>query len=278
MDQLIEQKIKEGLNQVRPFPHLVQHAIKLIDSGNSDIREIAYTINKDPVLSARLLSLANSSFYGMSKKITGVENACVILGNNIVRNILISAAAMDCFPVTEERKKIWVHSIEVATVSQILADKLNQSPEKSYMTGLLHDVGKFFLLDVFPEFQIVIESGHSMEYKKSIEEETRIIGINHAQAGAKIIEIWNLPEELRVLIEKHHNPIEQGDSVAYSLLYLADEICHKLETEKSDDDLIKSLNKNSLAILFMDVQELKKILPEIKQKISSLDGIFEQLD
>lgn len=278
MDQQIEQKIKEGLSQVRPFPHLVQNAIKLIDSGCSDTREIADVINKDPILTARLLSLANSSFYGMSKKISGVENACVILGNNIVKNILISAAAMECFPATEERKKIWTHSIEVATVSKLLAINLNQSPDKAYMAGLLHDVGKFLLLDVFPEYQAVIDSGYSMKYEQSMEDETKKLGFNHAQVGAKIIEMWNLPEEIQALVEKHHNPLEANDSVACSLLCLADEICHKLVIEKSDDDLLNNLKDSTLAVLFMDVQELKNMLPDIKQKISSLDGILEQME
>lgn len=278
MEQQVEQKIKDGLSQVRPFPHLVKNAIKLIDSGSSDTRDLADVINKDPILSARLLSLANSPFYGMSKKITEVENACVILGNNIIRNILFSAGAMQCFPVTEERKKIWSHSIEVATVAQLLAENLNQSPTKAYMAGLLHDVGKFLLLDLFPEYQVVISSGDSMSYEKSIDKEAGEIGIDHAQAGAKIIEIWNLPEEIRAIVEKHHSPLDAGDLFSCSLLSLADEICHKLEKDNSDDDLVKSLKDDVLNVLFKDKKKIKDMLPEIKQKISSLDGMLEQLE
>lgn len=278
MEQQVEQKIKDGLSQVRPFPHVVQSAIKLIDSGSSDTRDLADVINKDPILSARLLSLANSPFYGMSKKITEVENACVILGNNIIRNILFSAGAMQCFPVTEERKKIWSHSIEVATVAQLLAEKLNQSPTKAYMSGLLHDVGKFLLLDLFPEYQILIVSGDYMNYEKSIDKEAIEIGIDHAQAGAKIIEIWNLPEEIRTIVEKHHSPLDAVDLFSCSLLSLADEICHKLEKDNSDDDLVKSLKDDVLNVLFKDKKIIKDMLPEIKQKISSLDGMLEQLE
>ena len=277
MDQLVEQKIKDGLSVVRPFHHVVQNAVKLIDSGSADTKEIADVINEDPILTARILSLANSSFYGMSKKVSGVENACVILGNNIIKNILISAGAMECFPVTEERKKIWLHSLEVATISKLLAIKLNKSPDEAYMAGLLHDIGKFLLMDVFPDYELVIDSGCSMKYEKSIEDETKKLGLNHAQAGSKIIEMWNLPEEIQALVENHHNPLEANNSSSCYLLSLADEICHKLGSAETDDDLIGNLKDVTLSALFINAHDIKNMLPYIKQKISSLDEILEKL-
>lgn len=277
MKKEIEQRVNEGISHIKPFPHLVQEAMNLIDSDDSDNHVLANIIGQDPILTTRILSLANSSFYGMSRKVEDIETANAILGNNVIRNILVSAGALECFPVTEQRKQIWIHSIEVASVSELLADKFNQPKETAYMAGLLHDVGKFLLLDLFPEYKAVIDIEQTNEFELSLEEEIKIMGLNHALVGAKIIKVWNLPQWLEKVIVMHDEPAESDDYAACCLLYLADEICHKLESGMSDDDLLKSLNFENAALINISVQDLKEVLPEIKDKISSLDGLLEQL-
>ena len=277
MEKEIEHKIGQAISQIKPFPHVVQEAISVINSGDSDHIQLANIIKQDLILSARILSLANSPFYGMSREIIGIENACIVLGENIVRNILISAGAIECFPAIGVRKKIWIHCIQVANISQLLALKFNESPDDAYMSGLLHDVGKFVLLDLFPEYQAMYDSAYVINSRQSIEEETKKIKINHAQVGANVIEIWNLPEDIRILVENHHAPVNANDSVLCHILSLSDVICHKLESEISDRKLLDSLIDSGLKYLNSDEQYFKEILPGIREKISSLDGILEQL-
>lgn len=272
-----EQKIIEGMEHVKPFPHYVQEAINLIDSDDSDNHQIANIIKQDPILAARILSLANSPFFGMSGKIEDIETSCVILGSNIIKNLLVSVGALGCFPTTEQRTKIWSHSIEVASISELLASKLNQSESKAYISGLLHDVGKFLLIDAFPEHQSMIEASHPADNNNSLEEETKIMGANHAQTGAKIIGVWKLPKDIQNIVEMHHNPIEADDYATCSLLNLADELCHKLEMNISDEEILSGLKNENIELLDVDSQALSNMLPDIKQKIGSLEGMLEQL-
>jgi len=277
MGKETEQKINEGMGHVKPFPRYVQEAISLIDSDDSDNHQIANIIKQDPILAARILSLANSPFFGMSGKVDDIETSCVILGSNIIKNLLVSVAALDCFPVTEQRTKIWGHSIEVASVAELLASKLNQSESKAYIAGLLHDVGKFLLIDAFPEHQSMIESSHPTDSNHSLEEETKMMGTNHARVGAKIIGEWNLPKEIQNIVEMHHNPVEADDYATCSLLNLADELCHKLEMNVSEEEILKGLKNENVAFLDLNSQELSYMLADIKQKIGSIEGILEQL-
>lgn len=277
MDKITEQKINKELGQVSPFSQIVQNALNLIDCGSSDNRELAKILNKDPILTARLLALANSSFYGMSRQVNNVESAFVILGNNLIKNILISAAALQSFPATENRKKIWIHSIEVATVSQFLAGKLKQSKEKAYLAGLLHDIGKFILLNSLPEQQSVIESGTSIAGEKTIEDETVNFGLNHAEIGANIISVWKLPEDIVSIVKKHHSPLEADDPIACGIVNLANVICHKLGKNLSDEDFLDSLNVEIISLLNINKEDIKNMLPDIKQEISSLDDFFEKI-
>lgn len=271
------QKINEGMENIKPFPHHVQEAISLIDSDDSDNHQIANVIKQDPILAARMLSLANSPFFGMSGKVEDIETSCVILGSNIIKNLLVSVGALGCFPATDQRTKIWSHSIEVASVSELLASKLNQSESKAYIAGLLHDVGKFLLIDAFPEHQSMIEASHPADNNNSLEEETKIMGTNHAQAGEKIIGVWKLPKDIQNIVEMHHNPIEADDYATCSLLNLADELCHKLEMNISDEELLSGIKNENIELLDIDSQALSNMLPDIKQKIGSLEGMLEQL-
>ncbi len=272
-----EQKIEQAIANVKPFSQVIQKAISIIDSAKTDNREIAGVLKQEPLLAARLLSIANSPFYGMSGKIDDIESASVILGNNIIRNILLSAGALESFPATAERKNIWSHSLKVATVAEFLEKQTQQDQGKAYIVGLLHDVGKFILLDTFPEYHSLIEAENSMECD-SIDEETKLLGISHALVGAKIIGKWNLPEDIQELIETHHQPSELVNSSAAALLSLADSICYQLEADLPEADILKNINNDYLVKLGSDKKTLQTMLPEIKQKMSMLDGMFDNID
>lgn len=277
MSSQAEQKVKDAISQVKPFSHIIQEAISLIDSAKADSKKIASVLKQDLLLAARLLSIANSPFYGMCRKVDDIENAYVILGNNIIRNILISAGALDSFPVTDERNKIWYHSLEVATVSEYLAKKVDLEHGRAYMVGLLHDVGKFILLDAYPEHQSIIQANHTMSSGSSIEEEMNLMGINHAQAGATVIGVWNLPEEMQLLVEKHHYPAISENSKELTILQLADDICYMLGMKLSDDDLLNELKNDYFSNLQLTRDELINMIPDIREKLLSLDGVFEKI-
>ena len=270
-------KIDDAISNIKSFSKIIQQAIGMVDSNDKDSREIASVLKRDPLLSARLLSIANSPFYGMSGKVDDIESACVILGNNIIRNILISAGALDSFPATVERKKIWSHSLEVATVSEYLAKELHQDQGRAYMVGLLHDVGKFILLDSYPEHKSVIEAEHIIDSVSAIEKEMNVMGINHAQAGEKITSIWNLPGEIQELIGKHHNPEEYVESSESALLSLADDMCHLIESDIPENEIVNSVNNNYLKKLGANRKGIEALLPEMKSKILRLDGVFDHL-
>jgi len=277
MTKETEQKINERMDHVKPFPHYVREAINLIDSDDSDNILVAKIIKQDPILSARILSIANSPFYGMSGKVEDVETSCVILGSNVIKNLLISVGALGCYPATDQRTKIWAHSIEVASISELLANRLNQSESKAYIAGLLHDVGKFLLIDTFPEHQSMIEESHPVNNNDSLEEEIKIMGTNHAQTGSKIIGVWNLPKDIQNIVEMHHDPANADDYVMCSLISLADELCHMLEMKVPDEDILSELNSESIALLDLEPRDILSMLPIAKERIGLLEGMLENL-
>ena len=277
MNESIQKIINDGLSKIRPFPSIVHSALDLIDKSDCDAGLLSDVLKKDPVLSARLLSIANSPFYGVQKEIADVESACVILGHNIIRTILVSAAALESFPVTKVRKNIWTHSLEVATVSQLIAKKIKAEGDKAYLAGLLHDVGKFLLIDLFPDKTELIESYTSEKCESKLEDKDGFLSINHAELGSKIIAAWKLHVELQDLIENHHSPLESENPVLCSILNLSDDICHQLSKGLDDNVLVSSLEEKYLNALNVEKSGVADMLSDIKIKISELDGAVEKL-
>lgn len=272
MDNNIDKIINEGVKSIKPFPNLVQKAINLIDSGDVENHVLANVIKQDPILSTRILSLANSPFYGLSRKVEDIETSCVILGFNVIKNILTSLAAFDCFPLTEQRMNVWSHSVEVATISECIAKKYSPSETTIYTAGLLHDVGKFLLLDLFPEHKSLIESDCAVYNEDSLNIETEMMGVNHAQVGAEIIAAWNLPDDIQKTVEKHHILDEAKNCEMCRIINLADELSHKNDANKSDEELINELNYEYIHSAGLDVNEVSLLLPVIRERIELVKG------
>ena len=274
MENRIKQIVSQGLKNIKPFSDYVQKVIKFIESGESDTHILANIIKQGPVLSVRILSLANSPFYGLNRKVESIETACVILGFNIIKNIVVSTGALDSFPVTDQRIKIWIHSAEVAAISELVAKKLGQPESTLYIAGLLHDIGKFLLVDIFPEYKSLIESCSYIEGEKSLDDETKVMGVNHAQVSAMILAYWNLPEEIHDIVEKHHMPGDARNSVMCNILNLSDKISHELDKNKLDEEIISDLNQENIQSAGLEINELNSLLPEIRKKIESVRCII----
>ena len=171
----------------------------MIDDPMSSASDIEAVISSDPALTARILRIANSAFYGLSHNISSLSQAITILGLNALRNIIVTAEVFDAFPVDKntvfDRYLFWKHSIAAGCASRIIAKLLNYDKyEEVFIGGLLHDIGKLVLEEFFEnEFRLVLNQV-KMQGISLIEAENKILGFNHCDVGKKIAEYWNFPE------------------------------------------------------------------------------------
>jgi putative nucleotidyltransferase with HDIG domain len=198
-------------------------AVKLLQTlavEEPEVREVTKLLSADPGLSAEIMTLANSALYGLPVPVRTVARAVSVLGLERMKSVALTAA-MQSFtrqaPETEARRSAWRHSLACAFVAEELAAAYGQTREASYMAGLMHDVGRFGLMAAYP---LISEQAFSTVYGSgadALEGERQQFGMDHAQAGACLAQVWALPEEFRAVAAHHHDDGAARESSAVGL-------------------------------------------------------------
>jgi len=136
----VKRKLRK-LEGLPTLPPIVQKLNRMIEDEKTSIHQIADLIEKDQIITTKILRLANSAFYGFPKRVSTVQNALMLLGINIVKVLIITSSIFDI--IYKEDVDLWEHSIGVAACSKILAERLElKEPQEVATAGLLHDLGK----------------------------------------------------------------------------------------------------------------------------------------
>jgi putative nucleotidyltransferase with HDIG domain len=174
-------------------------------------------ISIDPALTSKVLRIANSSFYGLRKKVDTINLAVVILGLNEVSSIVLSVSLFKTISSLEEAvfdpEEFWEHSAMVAYFSRLLAKSLGIVMHGEEFTGgMIHDIGKVlqvqYFEDEFYEIAKLIEESHCPDYTA----ETAVMGVTHMELGAWLADRWKFPPHLVESIRYHHTPLEAPDN------------------------------------------------------------------
>jgi HD-like signal output (HDOD) protein len=203
------EKVTEHLHDLPVMPCVVQEVMVAANDPSADMTHIATLIERDPALTARILRISNSPYYGMRQQVGTLRLALVILGIREIRNIVIGIAALDaaCGGETQgpQVEAVWRHSVAVGAFSKKLGACLGYRHQgEDFIAGLLHDIGKVIMLRHFgPAYSAVQEHSGGNACVLSEREETEF-GFDHADAAAALASKWNLPVTLADAICCHH--------------------------------------------------------------------------
>jgi putative nucleotidyltransferase with HDIG domain len=198
------------------LPAVVQRVGDLLKDPTSGPREISALVAEDPTLAARVLKIANSAYYGLSQPCVSTDQASVVLGVRVLRNVVTQAAVTSRFDHIQDHSRaldeLWRHAQLTARVSSLLAHRsrveLGLSPEEFHACGLLHEIGKIVMLEnMGQEFLDVIRRSEVEKLPPCLGEEQRF-GFNHTDVGAMLAVHWGLPAEVVSVIQFHHGPRE----------------------------------------------------------------------
>jgi HD-like signal output (HDOD) protein len=215
------------------LPSVATQIYSIASDPHSSAAELADIIMKDPALTSKLLKIVNSAFYGCPQQINSVKQAVVLLGMDDIVGIAFGLAAAKVFDVTTttslvDPKQLWRHSVGTALIAQHLCSGIpGYRNQGAFTAGLLHDVGKIFLIENFPS-EYCIASAGSDEILPPYEREEEVFGQNHAAIGKLLSAEWNLPEPLLQAITCHHQPLEaESDTEFVAIIGLADYLYHR---------------------------------------------------
>lgn len=212
------------LGSLPSLPSLYFRIMEALASPDSSLEQIGDIIASDPSMTAKILQLVNSAFFGIARRISNPVEAVQFLGVGRVRSLVLSLHVFSCFDDVRVKnfsiERVWKHSMSTALVAQKIA-RLQRADraftDEAYVAGMLHDIGKVMLAASLPDLYEKAVNLAAEEKLALPEAEREIFGVTHAQVGAYLLGLWGLPITIVEAVAFHHDP-QQGGEKTFSPL------------------------------------------------------------
>ncbi len=267
----LHQRVNQ-LGELPTLPHVVQKLASTIGRPNISAEEIGQLIEKDQVLSAKVLRLANSPFYGFPSRIASVGHAVVVLGLNVVKGLTLCATAFDMMK-DAGMDQLWRHSLGVAITAQILGTRVGlKNPEEVFVAGLLHDIGKIVLYVKWRDVGTRVTAAHRADDRSLLQIEQELLELTHADVGGWLANAWHLPTALREPIQHHHKPaLAQEATVQTAIVHVADVLVKGLGCGNPGDDQVPPLSRQAWDCIGLDDAGLGACMAKASDEFAAID-------
>jgi HD-like signal output (HDOD) protein len=247
---------------------------------SSSAKDLMDVINPDQALTATILKMANSAFFGLSRTVSSLQQALSILGFKEIQNLVLAKAVFNSFQSINndgqfDVKQFWEHSFLCGLASKIIAIEIRGASNDFFVAGLIHDIGKLVMYMALPaEFSRILETAGPINHKM-FEVEKTTLGVTHDELGMRLLKRWMFPENLLIAIGFHHRPKEAKQMQLFPIaVQVADLIVHLNESSDDDRDEIKPeeifgpeiINLWQSHGLKWDASDLKRFQQELKKK------------
>lgn len=276
MDDVLESnlaldKIISTIGDLPATPAIIASLMSLTSNVNSDIEKITKNLLADQSLTARVLKLANSSFYGRAKAVATLQEAIILLGFNTLRSLVLATSTHRMYQNGQSddvQDKLWEHSLATAIASRMLAKKCGfDHSEEAFIAGLLHDIGKLVLTQkISDDYKEIIEKVEA-EHTKFIDAEDEKFGFNHTDVALLLLHKWSFPAEIVNAVYEHHDPkkTDDGSMPLSFLLNLGNMMAKKLGVGFDDyhcDDLSLLPTATALNLDEETLEAMQEVLAE----------------
>lgn len=224
----LRQAIKK-LDALPAMPVIAQKLLALDLNTDEGERMLLVLIEQDPLISAKIVGLANSAMIGASRRISTVKDSAMLLGIKRVQSVAIGIAIMTMMAKTPSAKlsmhDLWLHCIGVAfailAIARFIPEKVRPKEDELFLAGMLHDIGFMALAYLDPKLSDRLHDCLAAEPDRPITEvEGKVLNIGHEELGAELARHWNLPEEIISVIRHNHHPNTAGISIGRALARL----------------------------------------------------------
>lgn len=266
-------KVIAAIDNIPSLPTIIVEIMRIANSKTSSASDIEDKMKADQVLTAKILKVANSSYYALNTKVTTITRAVATLGFSSVKNILLATSVSNS--LNQDLKiygygqgGLWAHSLACAAVAKLIGKKIyhlnEEQSEELFIGGLLHDIGKIVIAPELEKYKNELQKFQVDESFVSIEKaEETILGISHPEVGKILCAKWNLSEDLQNAIGNHH--IETPNQFS-SIIKIADILCHENMVGLSDEfKWLQKLSPELLATLGISNTNLTKLQEFFKE-------------
>jgi len=275
-------RILKSIDNIPAFPATGNKVAQLLNKADYSVLQVANVIKFDPSITANILKMANSAYFGSQHKISTINDAVMYLGQkNLLRAIQTAGISKyykkGASGYFDKATDLWEHSVAVGLMSQILSKKITGEENATlYTASLLHDVGKIIMGEFVQDELKKITMLVSEQQMSFLEAEEIVLGINHADLGGKIAEHWNFPIEIRDAISFHHRPdlLEKEGKVMPWIVYMADEACLMMGIGSSVEGLAQRAVGELLRKFNLRMRDLEKSMVMLSDDLNNAKDLI----
>ncbi len=271
--------------QLSSLPEVFYQLKEALETPDVSFDEIGEIIKHDPPLTARMLKIVNSSFYGFPQEIETLPHALSIIGIDQLSDLVFATTVLGRFtgvpPEVINVKAFWKHSICCGLGARVIGSMLDGYNDdivlgRLFIAGLLHDIGRLVVCKRLPKeakqaYELCNEKGIML-----VEAEQGTFGLDHAQVGMELLKAWNLPPKLSNIVRHHHDPNQYGsDDKEAAILYGADVIAYSLGLAGSGECHPPKINDVDWGNLGLNpAKDMPKVLNQIKNQFNETAKTF----
>jgi putative nucleotidyltransferase with HDIG domain len=279
----MRKKIRSRDIKLPEIPSLIFTLNDTIADPFSSADDIAQVISKSPGLSALLLRIVNSAFYGFPSRIDSISRAVTIIGSKEVSALAVGITTMEIFKdipkAVFDMQAFTHHSLACGVLARILAAGGNiRNTEQLFVSGLLHDIGRMVIFKYFPQQAGLMLSDASHGKSSLYDMEKAVMGFRHTDIAADLFEKWKFPVALSQNVVYHHRPLAAQDPAKAAIVHLSDIIAHSLGEGKSGEWRVPALDTAAWDKLRLSTLTLSTIIPQAIHHLGFLMTIFQSGD
>lgn len=260
------------------LPHIAGKVLKLIQNKNAELSEIARLIEADPILTMKLLRVANSPIFATRNEIRSIQHALMLLGMKRISNIVLSVSIYSKFFISAHKnaailmERFFQHSYLTGMTAKTLTQILRKDFEDNeFVGGLLHDIGKMAMLQVHPKEYSLVRQLIIQENLNELAAEKEVFNENHIEVGLQIAHLWKLPEEIHRIIAFYKFPSQNDNLIDLVAIVSFADAFAKIRSNmiKPEEDDFNYGSIEAWRVLVNQIPELRKI--NIQKLTSHLD-------
>ncbi|MEE9340008.1 MAG: HDOD domain-containing protein [Methylococcaceae bacterium] len=273
----IEQLFKQ-IHKVPQVPEVVRTLITQLNDPNTNFNDIAKNVEKEQVISLKVLKLVNSAHFGLPKKIGSIDEAVIMLGLKKLKTLVIASGIVSSIPAIPNFniKEFWSDSFRTATYSKWLVDKIKlDNSDIAYTAGLINGLGivLLYLSDAKTASKIdqQVEAG-----KNRPDQERKHLGFTSQEVCAELCRRWHFSEELINIVSQSENPLGfKKLSLPACAVFISKYISESYKSKMNNEEILLNFPSKEWQQLGLEINDITKILPKMIALESGLDGLLD---
>ena len=269
-------KLLEGVEKLPPAPKLLPQLMHALSDMDCDMGSVVDMITFDPALTARLLQMCNSAYFGLARRVASVSEAVSRLGFHEVYHVVAIMSGEKFLRPSHssglDAEGMWKHAVITAFAARFVARGIRSDADMLFTAGLLHDIGKVPMAEALKGDYSALVTDAALNGRTLVALENGSFDLNHAGVAGRLLEQWKFAPEFTASVRFHHDCEAAGDSArSAACIEIADALAHSLQDLKPDDEPQEVVVPEALGVLGLAPKDLAAHQEAILQSWESVE-------